>query len=60
MKVVLLNKKTGQFFRGPAVWTDRKSEAFVFKDSASAREFYLKHYIPDVEIVPDGELKIEE
>jgi hypothetical protein len=57
MKVVLLNKRTRQFFKGPALWTDRKSEAFVFRDSAAARDFYLKHYLPDVEIVPDGEVQ---
>ena len=56
MKVVLQNKKTGLFFKSPAVWTDRKQEAFVFRDSAAARDFYLKHYIPDVEIVRDGEI----
>jgi hypothetical protein len=59
MKVVLQNKKTGLFFKSPAVWTDRKSEAFVFQDSAAARDFYLKHYIPDVEIVQDGGIKMD-
>jgi hypothetical protein len=51
MKVILQNKKTGEYFKGPSVWTNSKSEAFVFRDSAAAREFYMKHYIPDVEIV---------
>jgi len=51
MKVVLQNKKTGQYFKGPAVWTDRKNEAFVFRDSAAARDFHAQHFLPDVEIV---------
>ena len=59
MKVVLQNKKTGQFFKSPAVWTNRKSEAFVFRDSAAARDFYLKHYIPDVEIIQYGEIEMD-
>ncbi len=56
MKVVLRNKKNGHFFKGPAVWTEDRREAFIFRDSAAAREFYLKHYIPDVQIVSADEV----
>lgn len=51
MKVVLKNRKSGEYFKSPAIWTEHIHEAFAFPDSATAMNFYMQHYMPDVEVV---------
>jgi hypothetical protein len=51
MKVVLKNRKTSEYFKSPGVWTEKAADAFAFPDSATAMNFYMRHYLPDVDVV---------
>jgi hypothetical protein len=51
MKVVLKNRKTSEYFKSPGVWTEKLDDAFTFPDSAAAMNFYMRHYLPDVDVV---------
>jgi hypothetical protein len=51
MKIVLLHKSTGRYYRAPQDWVRRSDNALAFEDLTEALEFLRAHHLGQTQTV---------
>ena len=51
VKIVLRDKKTGRYFRGPAQWASNAYDALTFRNILEAEEFCREHNLADLQVI---------
>ena len=51
VKIVLRDKETGRYFRGPAQWVSNAYDALTFKNVLEAEEFCRLHELSHLQLI---------